>query len=311
MDRLKFENTLGDFKKHVELKKYTTIGLGGNATYLVEAKDIKQLIHAVSVARNFAVPFRVIGYGSNILVSDNGFDGLIIVNRANSIQVDRSKGIIIAEGGASLSKLILEAASNGLSGCESMFGIPGTVGGAICVNAGAHDESISKFLKSATIMLSSDKIVNVQNEWFEFGYRTSKLKYKKQEFPPIVLGAIFQFQQKRTQNTLDEIAKFKSWREDHQPLGEKTCGSVFKNPSNSDQSEVKEKTAGYLLDQAGAKKLKKGSLHVSKKHANWIINGGGGTALQARQLIELMRELVVQEYSIVLKEEIEYLGEWE
>jgi UDP-N-acetylmuramate dehydrogenase len=311
MDKIKFENALGEFKRHAELKKYTSIGLGGNATYLVEAKDLKQLINAVTAARNFAVPFRVIGYGSNILVSDNGFDGLIIINRANSIQVDKSKGIIIAEGGAALSKLILEAASNGLSGCESMFGIPGSVGGAICVNAGAHDESISKFLKLATIMLSSDKIVNVQNEWFEFGYRTSKMKYNKQEFPPLILSAIFQFQQRRTQNTLDEIAKFKVWREEHQPIGEKTCGSVFKNPSGSDNNEIKEKSAGYLLDQSGAKKFKKGHIHVSKKHANWIINDGNGTALEARQLIEQMRESVIEKFSLTLTEEIEYLGEWE
>jgi len=312
MDEIKFENSLGEHEKSAELKKYTTIGLGGNARYLVVARDLKQLINAVSAARSLAVGYRVIGFGSNLLISDRGFDGLIIVNRANSIQVDKSKGVVIAEGGAPLSKMILEAASQGLSGCESMFGIPGTVGGAICVNAGAHNEAISKYLKSATIMFSSDKIVSVESGWFDFKYRASKLKYKKEEFPPVILSAIFQFQQKRVEDALGEISKYKSWREKTQPIGEKTCGSVFRNPSGSDKNEEeeKEKTAGYLLDQSGAKKLKVGSMKVSKKHANWIINDGRGTAYDARQLIESMRQAVSDKYSVSLEEEIEYLGDW-
>lgn len=310
MDEVKFKQSLGEFEENVSLGQYTTIGLGGKARYFVLAKDLNNLMHAVGVARNFGVNYRVLGFGSNLLISDKGFDGLVIVNRANSIQTDKTKGLVIAEGGAALSKLILDAASQGLSGLESLYGIPGTVAGAICVNAGAHQTSISKFLKSATLMISSDKIVNVQNEWFEFGYRSSKLKYKKDEFPPIILGAIFQFQQKRTQDILDEIGQYKSWREEKQPLGEKTCGSVFRNPSESDQNESKERTAGFLLEESGAKKLKNGGMRVSKKHANWIVNDGKGTSLQARQLIEKMRAAVNDKFSISLEEEIEYFGDW-
>jgi len=310
MSENKLISVLPQVQVNVELKKYTTISLGGKAKYLITVKDLRGLIDAISAARSLAMPYRVIGFGSNLLISDKGFDGLVIINRSNSLQVDKTKSMVISDGGVSLSKLILEAATNGLSGMEQMFGIPGTVAGAISVNAGAHEVSVSKFLKSATIMLSSDKIVSVNAEWFNFEYRSSRLKYKKDDFPPVILSAIFQFGQKRTQDILEEINKYKQWREKNQPVGEKTCGSVFKNPSRSHKQDEKESSAGFLLDDSGAKKLKVGSVKVSKRHANWIINDGRGTALDARMLIEQMRGLVLDKYGVSLEEEIEYLGDW-
>lgn len=308
----KIDSILKNYSKSERLDRYTTIGLGGSARYLVEAKNTKELIDAVSAARSLGIPYKVLGFGSNILVADKGFDGLVIINRTNSIEVDRSRSRVMVESGVALSKMILEGASNGLSGLEPMFGIPGTVGGALCVNAGAHDISISKFLKSATLMISSDKIVSVQAEWFDFAYRSSKLKYKKDDFPPVILSAIFQLQKTNPQDVSSEIARFKKWREDHQPLGEKTTGSVFKNISASDKNDgQQERTAGYLLDNSGAKKLKVNGMHVSRKHANWIINTGGSSASDARKLIEQMRQLVVDKYSVTLQEEIEYFGDWQ
>lgn len=311
MDEIKFKESLREYNEDIELRKYTTIFLGGRAKFLVVADDLQKLTSAISSARDFGVNYRVIGYGSNLLISDKGFDGLVIVNRANEINIDKSKSQVIAQSGAALAKLILEASSAGLSGLEPLYGIPGTVGGAVCVNAGAHKTAISNCIKSATIMFSSDKIVTVQKDWFEFGYRSSRLKYKKDEFPPVILSITFQFQQKRPKDILEEIAKYKAWREEHQPLGEKTCGSVFRNPSGQDKNDgVRDMTAGYLLEEAGAKKFKEGFIKVSKRHANWIINDGRGSALQARKLIERMRSAVDEKFSVSLEEEIEYLGDW-
>ncbi|MFH1855486.1 MAG: UDP-N-acetylmuramate dehydrogenase [bacterium] len=299
------------FKQSVELDKYTTIGLGGTAKYFKIVKNVDELIEAVETARSLGMPYKLLGNGSNVLISDKFFEGLVIVNKANSITVDKQKSQIVAESGASLSRMILTCAANGLSGLESLFGIPGTVGGAICVNAGAHDVSIGSFLKSATIMLSSEKMVNAQNEWFDFNYRSSRLKYKKDNFPPVILSATFQFQKKKPEEISRTIAKFKVWRESHQPLGQKTTGSVFKNLGSSDKNDDSpERTAGYLLDKSGAKKLKVGKIGVSNLHANWIINGGEGTAHDARHLIEKMRDLVREKYSVDLEEEIEYFGDW-
>jgi len=308
----KLRNELAGVEEYVSLSKYTTLGLGGKARFFYEAKTVDDLIRAIIVARNLAVNYRVVGYGSNLLISDNGFEGLIILNRANSIKIEPSSGRAIADSGASLTRVIVEAGAAGLSGLEPLYGIPGTVGGAALVNAGAHGVSLSSFVKSATILISSDKIVSVTPDWFEFKYRTSKLKYRHDDFPPIILSVIFQFHQKKKDDILDEIAKFKKWREAHQPIGEKTCGSVFRNPGGSDNlaSDAPERSAGYLLDQSGAKKLRVGNVRVSKKHANWIINSGQSTAHDARLLIDHMRGAVMEKYSLNLKEEVEYLGNW-
>jgi UDP-N-acetylmuramate dehydrogenase len=306
----KIEILLPRSKHNVEMKNYTSIGIGGIARSLIEVRSLKELISAVEVARSLGMAYKIFGNGTNILVSDVGFDGLVIVNRSSEIQIDKSKSRMIVDGGVPLSRMILEAASNGFSGLEAMFGIPGTVGGAIIVNAGAHNTSIAGHLISATSMVSSDKIVNVQNEWFDFGYRSSRLKYKKEDFPPVILNAIFQFQQKKPQVISETIAKYKAWREEHQPLGERTTGSVFRNPSQSDKAPEKERTAGYLLETSGAKKLKHNGVRVSKKHANWIINEGGAGSSDARKLIDEMRSLVIQNYSLTLEEEIEYFGDW-
>lgn len=313
MERIdKIKSALIGVEEYVSMTKYTSLGLGGSARYLYEARSIDDLINAVIVARSLAIPYRVIGYGTNVLFSDNGFDGLVIINRANSIKIEDSSGRVIADSGASLTRVIVEAGSEGLSGLEPLYGIPGTSGGAVTVNAGAHGVSVSSFVKLATILISSDKIISVGPEWFDFGYRTSKLKYKKEEFPPVILSVIFQFHHKKKEDILRDIADFKKWRETHQPIGEKTCGSVFRNPGSSDNLALndKERSAGYLLDQVGAKKFKVGHVKVSKKHANWIINSGQSSAKDARMLIEQMRAAVSNKYSLNLMEELEYIGNW-
>ena len=309
----KIKTALEGVKEREELKKYTTIGVGGVADYFYVAKTIEELVGAVAIARNIGAPYRVIGLGSNILVSDSGYPGLVILNKTSSLSIDPRSGRVIADSGVPLSRVILEAGGQGLGGLESLYGIPGTVGGAIIGNAGAHGISTGEFLRSSSVLISSEKIVNCKNKWFEFGYRTSRLKYKATNSPPVILNAIFQFQRRNKDGILQDIARYKKWREEHQPLGLKTCASVFKNPVATDDAKTeleKEKTAGYLLENSGAKKLSQGDAKVSKIHANWIINSGKATSFDVRTLIEKMRRAVSQKFHVDLEEEVEYLGVW-
>jgi UDP-N-acetylmuramate dehydrogenase len=209
--------------------------------------------------------------------------------------------------------LILESVSAGLSGLEALYGIPGSVGGAVIVNCGAHGITISDFIRSATVMISSDKIISCPPSWFKFGYRQSKLKYSKSDSPPVILSVTLQLQHRKREDSAALVAKYQKWREAHQPLGQITSGSIFRNPKGSDvtaSEDDKYKSAGYLLDSVGAKGFRVGGAVVSKKHANWIINSGNASASDIRSLVEKMRGAVESKYHVTLVEEIEYLGDW-
>ena len=292
---------------------HTTLGVGGVCEYYFEAKTSEELMNAVVLARNTGAPYRVIGNGSNIVASDSPISGLVIVNKSTDIKVDAASGRVVASSGAPLSRVILEAASHSLGGLEPLYGIPGTVGGAVAVNAGAHGVDISQFLKSSSVLISSEKILNCKPDWFKFGYRTSRLKETNKEAPPVVINAIFQFQRRKKEDILDAINQSKIWRQDHQPIGMRSCGSIFRNPVSSDNAKGDDafKTAGYLLDQVGAKKFSVGGAHVAKIHANWILNSGKASALDVRNLIEKMRRAVEEKFSVTLIEEVEYLGRWD
>jgi UDP-N-acetylmuramate dehydrogenase len=309
----KIKNYLPEVKTMENLNGFTSMGVGGPASLLFVAKTFDELVEAVVAARTVGVNFRVIGNGTNVVFSDKGFDGFIIVNKANSFNVDLRSGCVIADSGLSLSRLILEAASAGLSGLEPLYGIPGTVGGAIVVNAGAHGVAIADYLKSASILVSSEKILNCKKNWFDFSYRHSKLKGTHSDSPPVVLRAIFQFQRRRKENCLADIAKNKSWRESHQPIGERTSGSIFTNPTSTDNTpeEQKKMTAGYLLEASGAKKMNSGGARVSKMHANWIVANQSVMAENINDLIGKMQNAVSDKFSVNLKREIELLGNWD
>jgi len=296
-----------------ELKKYTSIGVGGYCNLIFTAKSVEDLMKAVTSARKAGIPYRVIGNGTNVIFADSGFDGLAIVNRASQINIDSESGAVIVESGASLMRLILESVSAGLSGLEALYGIPSSVGGAIIVNCGAHGVTISDFIRSVTVIISSDKIISCPPSWFKFGYRESKLKYSKSDSPPVILSATLQLQHRKTEDSAALVAKYQKWRQMHQPLGQKTSGSVFRNPKGSDvtaSDDDKYKSAGYLLDSVGAKNFRVGDAAVSKKHANWIINLGHASASDIRSLVEKMRGAVEDKYHVTLVEEIEYLGDW-
>lgn len=321
----KITEILPEIKEHVVMRDYTTLRVGGVADYFYEARTIEGLIRAVKLAIEYNLPYFILGNGSNVLFSDYGYAGLVIKNSSANIAVMKEKSQIIADSGVMLSRLIMQAATNDLSGLEFLYGVPGTVGGALYGNAGAFGSSIGDYTRVVTLLVINPeglpKIVQYSAAWMDFGYRRSKLKVMKGKSKPVILSAKFQLSRNQKDEIMQKLNKMQKDRKESQPWGF-SAGSVFKNPipeellsitgkGTSGMPEVpRERTAGYLLESSGVKKLRVGDAEVSSKHANFIINRGQAKAGEIRTLIEQMREKVVQKYDVTLEEEIEYVGQW-
>lgn len=303
--------------EHEVMRDHTTLKVGGVADFYYEARNINELTRAVDSAVSLKIPYLVIGNASNIVFSDFGFPGLIIKNITSNIALLKEQSQIIVDSGVNLPKLIVESASNDLSGLEFLYGVPGTIGGAIYGNAGAMGQSIGDYVKSVTLFLPSSeaegesKVVQVSRKWMDFKYRESKLKNNVSLVKPIILSVKIQLSRGKKDEIVRKISMFKKNRLSSQPYTD-TVGSIFRNLNGESGYEniVKEQTAGYLLDRSGAKKLKNGGAKVSNIHANFIVNSGDAKAIEVRQLVEEMRNLVQEKYQINLIEEIEYVGQW-
>lgn len=320
------------FKEHLvenePLSLHTTIGIGGPARYFLTVSYLSDLIKAVITAKELGLSYFILGNGSNILVGDKGFNGLCIKNNCCSISFIKDKAQVLVDSGASLTKLIAESASRDLGGLEFLYGIPGTIGGAVVSNAGTFGGAIGDFLVSATILNPEGEIKRVKRNWFNFGYRDSKLIHLKPR--PIVLSVCLQLLRNRKEEILRKLQHYLTIRQKKQPA-ERSAGSFFKNPkvnkewakkyfkmvggNNQEILEIIEKTAhipaGWLLDQIRAKKMKVGGARVSKKHANFIVNPKGkAKATDVRELASLLKQRVYEKFGIMLEEEIEYIGEF-
>lgn len=322
----KFAEVVPGIQEHIVMRDYTTFHVGGVADYFFQAGTIDDLVRVVRAAISYKIPYFILGNGSNILFSDYGFPGIVIKNSTSNIAVMQEKSQVIVDSGVMLGKLTMALVAHDLGGLEFLYGVPGTVGGALYGNAGAWGSAIGDYLKSITVLeedseKDSAKINQYDSSWMEFGYRTSSLKRKKTQFKPIVLTAKFQFSHCQKEEIMRRLNTIKEKRQDCQPTGF-SAGSIFRNPIPKELSNVtgsgsksmpefpKERTAGYMLEQVGAKKMKVGLAEVSLKHANFIINKDGAKAAEIRSLIEELREKVRQKYGIILEEEIEYVGQW-
>jgi len=302
---------LGDkLKFNVILKDYVSIGVGGVADYFYEADSIEDLVHAVSLSYKLRIPYLVMGGGYNIIPSDSGFPGLVILNRSSGILFANDSSQVIVDSGVNISTLINLAAGRGLGGMEFMYGIPGTIGGSIYGNAGAFGHEIGGFVKSLTLLIPKDGQMAIMKHvpgWMKFSYRGSYLKdaYRDAEFKPIILTARIQLVQRRRDEIIKIIQTRLSEKKKKQPLNEKSAGSFFRNIGARP-----EQSAGYLLDQAGAKRLRVGGASFSKKHANFLINSKHATANDVRTLAKQAQSLVKEKFNYDLLEEIEYIGQW-
>ncbi len=299
-----------ELKTNVSLKPYVSFGVGGVADYFYIAEKIDDLVKAVSVAYKNDIPYLVIGGGYNILPSDSGFPGLVIKNQCSNVAFSEDTSQVIVDSGLTLAKLINIAAGKELGGLEFLFGVPGTVGGAVYGNAGAFSYEIGDFVKSLIILLPQDgkmTIVKKTPDWMSFSYRSSKLKHNfgAEKFKPVILTVKLQLVRRRRDEILGMMQTNLAKKNMLQPLAEKSAGSFFKNID-----QTPEHSAGFLLDKVGAKKLKVGGAMISKKHANFIVNQKNATASDIRHLADKAREMVKEKFGLELEEEIEYVGKW-
>lgn len=292
---------------NVVLRDWVSIGVGGIADYFYIADSIDELVKAVSAAIKFNLPYFILGGGYNLIPSDSGYPGLIIKNNSKNIAFSGENSQVVVDSGVNIGTLITQAASRDLGGLEFLFGVPGTVGGAVYGNAGAFGFEIGEFVKNLILLVPEKdnfKIVKRDHDWMNFSYRESKLKKidTEKKHKPVILTVIIQLIQRRH----DEIAKIMqnnlTEKRKTQPLHEKSAGSFFKNPPSG--------SAGLLLDQAGVKRLRVGGAGISKTHANFLINRKNATANQIRELAESARDAVEDKFNITLDEEVEYIGRW-
>ena len=291
---------VADGKVHhgTPLAPYTAFRVGGPAELLATVTSAEALAQAVVAARAHSVPCRVLGAGSNVLVSDAGLRGLVLLNRARSTAFGPDH--VRAESGTSFSTLARHCISRGLAGLEWAVGIPGTVGGAVVGNAGAWGGDVASVLVEARVLGADGQVGVWPARRFDFSYRSSALKGAP-GLQAVVLEAAFALAPGDRQALEARVAEIAARRKASQPAGA-TCGSVFKNPPGD--------YAGRLVEAAGLKGVRRGGAMITTAHANFVVNQGGATAADVKALIDLARGAVEEQFGISLELEIELLGEW-
>ena len=282
------------------LAKFSTIKIGGEADRLCQPHSLDELVKLVNQLNEKGEPWSVLGGGSNLLISSKGVEGTVIRTAfLKDIEI-KEDGLIEASAGARLPHLAKYAAQNGLSGLEFAVGIPGTVGGAVVMNAGAHGSCIANVFESALVYDSKqDNLVTMTNEDLGFVYRNCKLDPSSQ----VVVSAKFRLAKGTAKEIEEKTQANEDYRWKTQPIGTPNLGSTFKNPKP-------DKTAGYLLDHSGAKTLKSGKAAVSDLHANFVVNTGGATSNEVTSLLKQMQNAVYDKYQIELNPEWKRLGQY-
>lgn len=275
-----------------DIKKSTSFKIGGQIARMYFPTSVEEFVDI----KTKELDAFVAGNLSNILVSSDGYDGAVIcTKKMDSIKFDGNT-VFAGAGvrGTKLSKLVLE---KGLSGLEFMVAFPGSVGGEVFMNAGAHGQMIADVLKSAKVYYPEKGVIKLANADMEFSYRTSVC----QKMPYSVLEAEFELTPSTTDKIQEKMNENLSFRQNKQPsLTLPNCGSTFRNPDGD--------SAGRLLDAAGVKGLVSGGVHVWENHANFIINDGEGTSLDVLRLMDEMYSRVKEKFDIELKPEVRYLG---
>ncbi len=297
-------STFGDqLQRYVSLSRYTAARIGGAADWLIEVESAGQLAETIACLWEVDIPFFILGGGSNVLVSDTGMREVVILNKARHIQFNResSPPSVWAESGANFGLMARQSARRGLSRLEWAAGIPGTVGGAVFGNAGAHGGDVAGSLQMAEILHRTEHGFKRESwpvERFEFEYRSGLLKRSKRD--AVVLTAQFKLQPGELDAIQAQMDEYAAYRRNTQPPGA-SMGSMFKNPPDD--------YAGRLIEAAGLKGVRIGGAEISPAHANFFINHEDATASDVFQLIKLAQAKVVEKFGIELALEIELIGE--
>lgn len=291
------------------MSKHTYFKVGGPADAFICPDNVEKLKKLFCWARDKGIPFTVIGDGSNLVVRDKGIPGIVIVltKHLNEISHSGSDGesfIIKAMAGVRTQALCRYAIEEGLSGINFALGIPGTVGGAVIMNAGTSSGSISDVLDSVNVMLSSGAMLRIKREKLDFSYRKiswEKIFTKSHHEEPIIIDALFRLFKSDSVKLRNEARAILKKRRDSQPIGMASAGCIFKNPPSG-------KTAGQLIDTAGLKGMRIGGAEVSAKHANFIVNTGTASASDILGLMQLIQETVLKKFNINLEPEVKVFG---
>ncbi len=284
-------------KKNISLSNFTTWRIGGPAEWIAQPKNIEEIKYLINWTNKKKIPCNIIGAGSNLLINDNGIKGLSLCMRNfKGIQIDKKLGIIEVLSGEMLPTLARKAAANGLHGLEWAIGIPGTIGGAIVMNAGAQEHCISDYLQSITTLSLTGEYKTIKKKDLNFGYRDSLLQSEKL----IVVSARL----KLVSGHAEIIRKTTNANLDHrlrtQPYKAQTCGSVFRNPEPL--------KAAKLIDELGLKGFRSGGAEISKIHSNFIINANQASSYDVRELIKYIQKRVLNSYGILLETEVKQCG---
>ena len=284
------------------MASYTSLGIGGKASAIVSVENESEIQNVLGFCKRDKLQYRVIGKGSNLLVNDDGFKGVVILPRGTLEKIkllDNSQGKrqLFAGAGSSLTAVNKFCIRNALSGLEFSYGIPGTVGGAVVMNAGAWGGELADIIDSVSLVTYKDSITIKRND-LNFEYRTW-LDYSSKFNDSVVTGVVLSCDTKSKEVVEGNCRKVLEKRKAAQPVKLPNAGSFFKNPAD--------KTAGYLIDQCGLKGYRVGNVMVAKEHGNFFVNLGGGTAEDVRNLMEYVQEKVFAQYRITLKPEVHFI----
>jgi UDP-N-acetylmuramate dehydrogenase len=281
------------------MAKLTTFKVGGNAEAICFPRDLSQLGRIVSYFYKECIPYRVVGKGSNLLVSDRGIKGAVIILKERLASIDDMGGanpLILAGGGATIAGLVTYCKRNGISGLEFMAGIPGTLGGAVFMNAGAYGQEIGNVVREVLIMHCDGESEGIDQKDMGFSYRRSSAPKGA-----VIYGAKLALKRDSKRIIAERIFSNLKKRKETQPLDYPSAGSVFRNPPND--------SAGKLIEMAGLKGMKAGGAMISPKHGNFIVNTGGARSGDILALIDLAKGRVKAETGIDLETEIVILGD--
>ena len=277
------------------LKKHTTYGIGGPADLMIFPKSKQDLIKVIEIINENKLQLTILGSGSNVLVSDNGIRGAVISLKNSLKKIEVVDNILYAECGTMLGKIVKHAVKNDLIGLENLNGVPGTLGGALIMNAGAWGGEISENLIHVEVINSKSEIKRILKKDLNFSYRKSS--FNKDD---ILLSAKFILKKANKDIIKENFIEAQSGRKKSQPLNKRSAGSLFKNP--------KDNSAGKLLDDAGLKGLSIGDAKISDKHANFFINDGDASSSDMLMLIKKAHQEVKEQFNVNLSLEVKLMG---
>lgn len=294
------------------MKKYTTFKVGGPAECLIKIDNEEDLKEILKFAKEKNIEITIIGNGSNLLVLDGGIKGIILLIRIEGIKIleeskvrsnkeleeyKENKFIIEVKSGTKISILGQKLANLEIEGFEELSGIPGTIGGAVIMNAGAHGKEMKDIVKSVKCIDYTGKVIRFTNEEMQFSYRTSKLKNNKF----IIIAVTLELNKGKKEEIQEKMKKFRDYRKEHQPIEYPSAGSTFKRGEDF--------ITAKLIDEAGLKGFSIGNAEVSTKHAGFVINKGNATAQDILELIEYIKKVVYEKFGKELNLEIQVIGE--